>query len=150
MDMNRGIFRSARWLAGAVALAFAMSANATEYDCEMSFSMSGWSAFYKTSSGEGTVRCNNGQTMRVKLDAKGGGITFGKSSIENGRGEFSGVRDIGEIIGSYASAEAHAGAVKSARGQVVTKGEVSLALSGVGRGWDLGVAFGKFSIERAD
>jgi hypothetical protein len=26
---------------------------------------------------------------------------------------------------------------------------VSLALSGTGRGWDLGVAFGKFSIERA-
>lgn len=126
------------------------SAQGAEYDCEMTFSMSGWSAFYKTSSGEGTVRCNNGQTLRVKLDAKGGGVSFGKSSIDDGRGEFSGVRDIGEIIGSYATAEAHAGAGKSARGQVMTKGEVSLALSGVGRGWDLGVAFGRFSIERAD
>lgn len=123
-------------------------ARAAEYDCEMRFSMSGWSAFYKTASGDGTVSCNNGQTLRVHLKAKGGGITFGKSSIENGRGEFSGVRDISEILGSYVSAEAHAGAVKSAKGQVLTKGEVSLALSGTGRGWDLGVAFGKFTIER--
>ncbi len=148
--MNRNIFNAALIVAAGIGAGHAGTATAADYDCEMTFSMSGWSAFYKTSSGEGTVRCNNGQSMRVKLDAKGGGITFGKSSIEDGRGEFSGVRDIGEIIGSYASAEAHAGAVKSARGQVVTKGEVSLALSGVGRGWDLGVAFGKFSIERAD
>ena len=139
-------------VAACVALAMGASSGAhgAEYDCEMTFSMSGWSAFYKTSSGEGTVRCNNGQTLRVKLDAKGGGVSFGKSSIEDGRGEFSGVRDISEILGSYATAEAHAGAGKSARGQVMTKGEVSLALSGVGRGWDLGVAFGRFSIERAD
>ena len=30
----------------------------------------------------------------------------------------------------------------------MTKGEVSLALSGTGRGWDLGVAFGRFTIKR--
>lgn len=125
------------------------SALAQEYDCQMRYEMSGWSAFFKTASGHGTVTCNNGQRMSVRLSAKGGGITFGRSSIEDGRGEFSGVRDIGEIIGSYVSAEAHAGAVRSAKGQVVTKGEVSLALSGTGRGWDLGVAFGKFTIERA-
>jgi hypothetical protein len=148
--MKRMILGSAMLSAATVLAVQTTDASAAEYDCEMTFSMSGWSAFYKTSSGEGTVRCNNGQSMRVKLDAKGGGVSFGKSSIEDGRGEFSGVRDISEIIGGYATAEAHAGAGKSARGQVMTKGEVSLALSGVGRGWDLGVAFGRFSIERAD
>ncbi|MFB9069165.1 hypothetical protein [Pseudofulvimonas gallinarii] len=135
-----------------VALLLASStgtALAQQYDCQMRFEMSGWSAFFKTASGHGTVTCNNGQRMSVRLSAKGGGITFGRSSIEDGRGEFSGVRDISEVLGSYVSAEAHAGAVRSAKGQVVTKGEVSLALSGTGRGWDLGVAFGKFSIERA-
>jgi hypothetical protein len=30
----------------------------------------------------------------------------------------------------------------------MTKGEVSLGLSGTGRGWDLGVSFGKFKITR--
>lgn len=140
----------------AVAMFAALAAFATtpaiaaEHDCEMSFNLSGWSAFYKRMNGQGTVRCDNGQSMRVTLSARGGGLTFGKSSIENGRGEFSGVRDISEVLGSYASAEAHAGAVKSTRAQVVTKGEVSLALSGTGRGWDLGVAFGSFTIERAD
>jgi hypothetical protein len=116
--------------------------------CKLSFQMSGWSVFYKESSGSGTIKCSNGQSMAVKLEAKGGGLTVGKSTIDHGRGEFSGVSDINELIGTYASAEAHAGAVKSAKAQVVTKGEVSLALSGTGQGWDLGVAVGNFVISR--
>ena len=119
-----------------------------EVKCEMTFSMKGWSAFYKTAKGTGTVKCSNGQTSTVQLRAKGGGLTVGKSSIEDGRGEFSAVHSIDEIFGSYAAAEAHAGAVKSAKAQVMTKGEVSLALSGKGRGWDLGIAFGKLTISR--
>ncbi len=116
-------------------------------DCEMTFTMKGWSAFYKTASGTGAIKCSNGQSMNVKLTAKGGGLTFGKSTIEDGRGKFSAVAGIDELLGSYASAEAHAGAVKSAKAQVMTKGEVSLALSGTGRGWDLGIAFGKLTIQ---
>ena len=115
-------------------------------DCKLHFSMSGWSAFYKTLSGSGTVSCDNGQRMAVSIRSKGGGLTFGKSRIENGVGEFSGVSSIREVLGTYASAEAHAGAVKSAHAQVVTKGDISLALSGKGEGWDLGVAFGNFII----
>ncbi len=116
--------------------------------CELSFQMSGWSVFYKESSGNGTIKCSNGQSMAVRLRAKGGGLTFGKSTIDDGHGEFSGVSNISELIGSYASAEAHAGAVKSAKAQVVTKGEVSLALSGTGSGWDVGVAVGNFIISK--
>lgn len=118
-------------------------------DCTMKFSMSGWSAFYKRADGTGTVTCNNGQSAKVKLKSRGGGLTAGKSSIEAGKGEFSNVKDISEIFGSYATSEAHAGAVKSSGATAMTKGEVSLALSGTGRGWDLGVDFGKFTIERA-
>ena len=114
----------------------------------MRFSLSGWSVFYKEASGEGTVTCSNGQTANVKLEARGGGLTAGKSSIENGHGDFSKVKDIEEIFGAYADAEAHAGAVKSSGARAMTKGEVSLALTGTGRGWDLGVAFGKFRISR--
>ena len=118
-------------------------------ECKMTYSLSGWSVFYKTASGSGTISCSNGQTAKVKVRAKGGGITFGKSEIIRGTGDFTGVRDIGELFGSYAQAEAHAGAVKSADAQVLTKGSVSLALAGKGRGFDLGVAFGKFTIQRA-
>ena len=116
--------------------------------CGLSFRMSGWSLFYKESSGSGTIRCSNGQSMAVKLRARGGGLTIGKSTIDDGHGEFSGVDNISELIGTYVSAEAHAGAVKSAKAQVVTKDEVSLALSGTGRGWDVGVALGNFIISR--
>ncbi len=121
---------------------------AAKVKCEMKFSMKGWSAFYKRASGTGSITCSNGQNATVKLEARGGGLTAGKSSIENGHGEFSAVKDIEEIFGSYVDAEAHAGAVKSSGARAMTKGEVSLALSGTGRGWDLGVAFGRFKITR--
>jgi hypothetical protein len=138
--------RCACLMMAAGALLCPWGVEAGSVDCEMRFDLSGWSAFYKRSSGEGTITCNNGQSMRVRLEARGGGISFGKSRIENGVGEFSGVGDIRELLGGYASAEAHAGAGRSAKGQVVTKGEISLALSGTGKGWDIGVAFGSFVI----
>ena len=115
--------------------------------CKLSFNLSGWSIFYKTASGDGTVSCDNGQSMPVHIRAKGGGLTIGKSQIEDGHGEFSGVYNINDVLGTYASSEAHAGASNSAKAMAMTKGSVSLALAGKGKGWDLGVAFGKFVIE---
>lgn len=132
--------------AAALVMGLVPQASAADVRCEMRFNMSGWSVFYKRSSGTGTITCNNGQSMNVSLEARGGGLSFGKSTIENGVGEFSPVGNINELLGGYASAEAHAGAGGSAKGQVVTKGPVSLALSGTGRGVDLGVAFGSFII----
>ena len=113
-------------------------------DCQLRFSMSSWSAFYKTGEGQVVVSCSNGQRLPVRITSRGGGITFGKSRIENGRGEFSGIYDIREVLGGYAAAEAHAGAGKSSKAQVVTKGSVSLALAGTGSGWDIGVSLGSF------
>ena len=121
--------------------------HAADMSCRMTFQLSGWSVFYKTASGSGTVRCSNGQSMHVKLRAKGGGLTFGKTKITDGVGKFSGVSNVRDVLGHYANAEAHAGAEKSAAAQVLTKGNVSLALSGKGEGWNLGVAFGAFIIE---
>ena len=129
-----------------VALAQPVWASATT--CRMTYSLAGWSAGYSTASGSGTITCDNGQSARVSLRATGGGITAGKSKIVNGDGRFSAVGDIGELFGSYASAEVHAGAVESSAAQVVTKGTVSLAFSGTGKGVDLGVTFGKFVIAK--
>ena len=67
--------KTAGILVAALLLAGAQSASAA-IDCEMDFSMSGWSAFYKTASGSGTIHCNNGQSLKVKIRTKGGGITF--------------------------------------------------------------------------
>lgn len=130
------------------ATALAAPAYAGSVDCRLKFEISGWSAFYKRSDGTGTITCSNGQTMRVLLRARGGGPTVGKSTIKNGDGEFTGVDNINQLLGTYVSAEAGAAAVKAAKAHVVTKGEISLALAGTGEGWELGVAFGKFTIKR--
>jgi hypothetical protein len=118
-------------------------------DCRMKYDLKGWSVFYKTAKGSGVITCDNGQSMKVRLEAKGGGISFGKSEIIGGTGRFTEVRGIEELLGSYVQSEAHAGAGKSADAQALTKGEVSLSLAGTGRGVDVGFAFGKFTIQRA-
>ncbi|MGB3460358.1 MAG: hypothetical protein WBA33_00160 [Rhodanobacter lindaniclasticus] len=138
------------WVAGLLAAASLLpvsAARAGDISCKMTFQLSGWSVFYKTAKGTGTVRCSNGQSLQVKLRAKGGGLTFGKTKITDGIGKFSGVSNVRDVLGHYAEAVAHAGAEKSAAAQVLTKGNVSLALSGKGEGWNLGVAFGAFIIE---
>jgi hypothetical protein len=117
-------------------------------DCELKYSMSGWSVFYKTANGTGMITCDNGASIPVKISVKGGGLTVGKSTITDGKGKFSGAYSVNDLIGPYASVEAHAGADKSSSAQVVTKGDVSLALAGTGKGWDLGVAGSRFTIER--
>ena len=132
------------------ALSAPAHADVGDVKCTMEFSIKGWSAFYKTAKGEGTISCDNGQRAEVKIRTKGGGLTFGKSEIVDGKGTFSGVRDISECFGAYAEAEAHAGAVKSTTARALTKGEVSLALAGKGGGVDLGISFGKFTITQVD
>ena len=119
-----------------------------ETHCEMKFSMKGWSAFYKTSKGDGTITCDNGETAAVTLKLKGGGITFGKSETKDGTGKFSPVGKLENLLGTYGAAEAEAGAVKSTQASALTKGSVSLALAGTGEGWNLGVSGAKFTIAR--
>jgi len=116
--------------------------------CEMRYDMKEWSIFYKQGKGAGTITCDNGQKADVTLEAKGGGLTAGKGQIRDGLGKFSDVADIADIFGTYASAGASAGAGNSAAATAMTKGEVSLALSGKGQGIEVGVSFGKFIIAR--
>ena len=142
------------WICGVVSVAMlslvalAQPARGGESKCKMKYSLSGWSAGYSTASGSGTITCDNGQSAGVSLRTKGGGLTAGKSKIINGSGAFSEIGDISELFGSYASADVHAGMVRSSAAQVVTKGTVSLAFSGTGKGIDLGVAFGEFVIQK--
>lgn len=133
---------------GLASLCIAAPAHAARtLECKLSYNLAGWSVFYKTASGSGTVTCDNGQSLAVKISAKGGGLTFGKSKIEDGTGKFAGVERINDVLGTYVSAEAHAGAVKSSKATAMTKGDVSLALAGTGKGFDIGIGFGKFVLE---
>ena len=123
-------------------------ANADETKCEMQFTMKSWAIFYKSGSGKGTITCDNGQSARVKLRAHSGGITFGKNKTLDGHGVFSETEDIKDLFGSYAVAEAHGGAGDSGASQALTKGDVSLALTGSGKGVNVGIDFGSFKITK--
>jgi len=133
-------------LAAALLLAASCSAAAAEAHCTLHFNMAGGGAFYKHSTGSGEITCDNGQRLAVSIESKGGGLTFGHSEIKDGVGKFSPVADVHELIGGYAEAEANAGAGEASKAQVVTKGSISLALSGTGSGHTLGVSFGSFII----
>ena len=138
-----------------LAMLFSFSAVVTAQDktpattkCTMKFNLKGWSVFYKTAEGSGRITCNNGENANVKINVTGGGLTFGKMDIRDGNGTFTEVVNIKEIFGPYLAAEAHAGAVKSAQASVYTKGEISLALTGTGRGMNIGIDFGKLEISK--
>ena len=146
--------RNSAILAAACALALSAGASAQgqspprDLDCKLKFSLTSWSVIYKHVDGSGTVLCEGMPPMPVKISARGAGLTVGKSHVENGTGEFTDVRMMEDVLGDYAQANAHAGAVKSAEAGVLSKGTVSLALAGKGEGIDLGVDVTKFTIKR--
>lgn len=117
-------------------------------DCDLKFSLSGWSILYKHAEGSGTITCNNGQSSPVKITVVGGGLTAGKYRIDNGKGEITHVRSIQDVFGDYVQASAEAGVIKSGTAQVLTKGTTSLALAGAGEGVNLGISVGKFTISK--
>ncbi len=120
--------------------------NAAEaLNCKLHFTLTIRAAFYQRGDGSGEVICDNGQRRTVYLRSRDGGISFGKSTF-SGIGKFGGVFDIDDVFGSYVDANAHAGNASGAA--AMTRGDVSLALSGTGKGPSLGFAFGKFSISR--
>ncbi|WP_046658428.1 hypothetical protein [Lysobacter capsici] len=135
-------------MAGASAVQPARAASA-ETKCHMTFKTSGWAVIYKHIDGAGHVSCDNGQSADVRIHIRGAGLTAGKYSIDNGKGEFTKLKHLDEIYGTYVTAGANAGVVKSAEGLAMTKGEVSLAVNGTGRGFNLGVDVSGFEIVKA-
>ena len=129
-------------------IAFVPQAYASkDIDCKLAYRLDGWSLIYKHTTGSGTVTCDNGQSMHVSVSAKALGLTAGKWKIDNGKGRFTDVHNIHEVLGRYVQASANAGVVKSGEAQVLSKGPVSLALAGGGEGINLGVDVGEFNIE---
>ncbi len=117
-------------------------------ECTMKYNLKGWSAFYKTAAGTGTIRCDNGQRANVRLSARGGGLTAGRTEIRDGMGYFSRVSSIDELFGRYDSASAGAAAGKAASAQALIKDNIHLSLTGKGKGVELGLALGRFTITR--
>ncbi|MGH8118860.1 MAG: hypothetical protein ACREPY_17505 [Rhodanobacteraceae bacterium] len=125
------------------------SAAPADLHCKLSYSLTGWSAIVEHAEGHGRVTCANGESMRVDITVKGGGLTAGKWRIDDGKGSFTDVYHINEVLGSYAQASANAGAGNAAGAGVLTKGTVSLALAGTGQGVNIGISGARFTISRA-
>lgn len=115
--------------------------------CKLHFDLSSWSLIYKHVSGKGVVTCDNGQSMKVKLEANGGGLSAGHSQITDGSGVFTSLHAIADVPGTYADVNAHT-MLKSGDAQVLTKGPVSLAIAGVGHGVEMGITVGELTISR--
>lgn len=115
--------------------------------CHLTYSLSGWSAIYQHAEGRGHITCDNGQRASVSISVHGGGLTAGKFHV-SGRGDISNVYGINDVFGAYAQAGVSGGVVRSGTAQVLTKGTVSIALSGSGEGVDLGLAVDQFVIKR--
>lgn len=138
------------------ALAFALGlscspraiAAGADMECKLAYKIDGWSLVYKHATGSGTVSCANGKSMPVKIKAQAIGLTAGKWQIDDGKGRFTDVHNINDVLGGYVQAEANAGIVKTGSAQVLTKGTVSLALAGTGEGVNLGVDVGRFEISK--
>jgi hypothetical protein len=143
--LNRAILLSIS-VATSLLAGASQAASTADLGCTLHFKLTGWSAIYKRADGKGTVQCADGSSLAVAIRVRGAGATLGKSQIDNGTGKFTDVRQIQDVLGSYAQSEVHAGLVKSASAQILTKGTVSLALAGAGEGIDLGIEVGEFVI----
>lgn len=137
-------------LGGVLSAAAAWSmAGTADLACKLEYRVKGWSALVKVADGQGTVTCSDGTSRNVTIKLRSVGATVGASQIDNGVGKFTHVLSIDDAIGTYAQSEVHAGLLKSASAQVLTKGTVSLALAGAGEGIDLGVTVGELTIAAA-
>ena len=117
-------------------------------ECSLTYSMKGWSAFYKSYKGTGVISCPSGQRANVNVSLRAGGFTFGASEITDGKGIIQGVTNINDIYGTGFAMGGHAGFVKSVEARWAPKGTQVITLSGTGRGYDLGFSLGSFKISR--
>lgn len=134
--------------AAAAAMATPVGASDKELRCRLQFSSREWSAVYASSTGTGQVTCDDGTSMPVTISAKGIGITAGKWKITDGKGTFTHVSRIEDVLGNYLAVSGDVGVSKAGTARALSKGKVSLALAGKGEGFDLGVAISSFKIAR--
>ncbi|MDF1584398.1 MAG: hypothetical protein P1P78_13975 [Methyloprofundus sp.] len=127
-------------------MSFSFTAKAEE--CDLKYTMKGWSAFYKTYKGSGVVTCPSGKKANVNLSLQGGGFTFGASEITEGKGKIRGVQSIDDIYGGAFELGGHAGFGKSVEVRWIPRGARTVTLSGKGTGYDLGWSMGSFKISK--
>ena len=132
----------------ASSLLFMSMGSAQADTCTLNYTMTGWSAFYATASGEGVVNCPNGQSANVNLSLKGGGFTFGTSEIKQGVAQIRNITNIDTIYGGSFAMGGSAGFIKYVDGYWAPKGANTITLAGKGTGYSLGFSLGSLRITK--
>ena len=131
-----------------VVILMSFSYTAQAMDCNITYNLKGWSAFYRTATGSGVLSCSNGQSANVKLNLKGGGFTVGVIDITAGKGKIFGVKNINDVFGGHFAMGVHAGFVKSVEARLVPHKTGALRMHGKGTGYNLGFDLGALKINR--
>lgn len=116
--------------------------------CTLRFSLSAWSFIGKHSEGSGVVTCVGGETARVRIVARGAGLSSGNSHVDGASGKFTDVHDLAEILGTYTDDTACRQTARCPDAQVLRNGDVLLALSGSNKDVDLTMGLGEFTLTR--
>ena len=135
-------------IAGSTLCSFVPVTYAGATKCTLKFDLHEWSVFYESAKGTGKITCDNGQSAKVTIRSKGGGLSVGKFKISNGRGSFTDVSGINQLFGKYVAADTNAGARSAADAWVMHKDKVSLGVAGTGQGWELGFSVDEFIITK--
>ena len=132
----------------ASSLLFMSVGSAQAQSCTLEYTMSGWSAFYSTYNGTGTVSCPNGQRATVNLSLKGGGFIFGTAEIKQGMAKIHNVANMNDVYGGSFAAGGTAGFINYVDGYWAPKGSKTVTLSGKGSGYSLGFSLGSLRISK--
>lgn len=98
--------------------------------CELRFAASDWSPQYRVARGLGTLECDDGRRMPVRVSVKGGDRAL---RIDSASASFSGVRDPRDVIGAYTASGDTNGPHRAMR-----KGNVQLRVTATGTWWQQG------------
>lgn len=118
-------------------------------DCTLRFTARQWSPLRGAVTGTGMLMCTDGSAVPVIVDASGPGITAERWNITDGWGVFDHVTRMEDALGRYTAIEGDIGVSAAGTVQTLTKGKLSLGLSGKGKGFVAGIAIRNFSISRA-
>lgn len=118
--------------------------------CELAFSSRSWWPLYRGFTGDGTVRCHDGRSVRVHVIAQGHGLSIDHWKIEHANGRYSQLTSMDDALGHYVRTRDGARLVKDGRGDAPESARPHLALVGRGVGFEADDDIDDLRIERAD
>ena len=138
------------WFALCVAGAVLAQAPAAPHACELTFASTNWWPLYRGFSGEGTIRCHDGQSLRVHVIGQGRTLSIDRWKIAHGTGRYSQLARMDDALGHFVRTRDGSRLVKDGRATVPEDARPHLALAGRGNGFEADDAIEDLRIERAE